>query len=190
MKERGGSIYTYLTEMNKIKLTYSVNGIAIETDAGIEVAVVGGRKGIFIECALDAEEVLKQAVSVHINDTPELIPVLKKIMMKKKVLAVKVKNKIMKIPADSIIRIESYGDYSKIFLVGIDKPIQSDTPIDAIEPQLSEDLFFQIHRCTIANKAHIKDYKAVRDGWVLFDDGEKRTFGRDQHHGFDDWFKS
>jgi two-component system LytT family response regulator len=74
------------------------------------------------------------------------------------------------IHVSDIVRCESQGPYTKIYLSNT-YPVISSKPLKDYESLLPEELFFRIHNSNIINLNHIKKYNRGRGGFVELDDG-------------------
>ena len=68
---------------------------------------------------------------------------------------VQYQNKLVTIAIDDIIRIEAFGDYSKI--ITDDKTFVSNFGISQLEEKLSDAIFLRVHRSSIININKIKE---------------------------------
>lgn len=70
-------------------------------------------------------------------------------------ILVQSQNKLITISLDEVLRIEAYGDYSK--LITNDKTYLSSYGISTLEEKLNNDVFIRVHRSSIININKIKE---------------------------------
>ena len=70
-------------------------------------------------------------------------------------ILVQIANKLVTIAIDDVIRIEAYGDYSK--LVTDDRTYVSNYGISALEEKLNPKVFIRVHRSSIINLKRIRE---------------------------------
>ena len=70
-------------------------------------------------------------------------------------ILVQSKNKLVPIAIEDVIRIEAYGDYSK--LITIDKMYLSNYGISNLEKKLNKSLFIRVHRSSIINLNEVRE---------------------------------
>jgi two-component system LytT family response regulator len=74
------------------------------------------------------------------------------------------------IPVQDIIRFESKGNYTIIYLTN-SEPIMATRTIKEYEDVLPESIFYRIHNSHIINLSRIEKYQKGRGGTVLMEDG-------------------
>lgn len=77
-------------------------------------------------------------------------------------LFVKSDYRILRVPIDSIVYVESMSEYVRIFVEGQPKPIISLLSMKKIEETLPGDCFMRVHRSYIANLNKIKEVSKMR----------------------------
>ncbi len=70
-------------------------------------------------------------------------------------ILVQSQNKLVTISLDDVVRIEAYGDYSKIIVK--DQNYLSNYGISALEERLNSDTFIRVHRSSIINLTKVKE---------------------------------
>lgn len=70
-------------------------------------------------------------------------------------ILVQSQNKLVTITLDDVIRIEAFGDYSK--LVTVDKTYLSNYGISTLEEKLNPSSFIRVHRSSIINLSKVKE---------------------------------
>ncbi|RZW45824.1 MAG: response regulator, partial [Flavobacteriaceae bacterium] len=70
-------------------------------------------------------------------------------------ILVQSQNKLVTISLDNVIRIEAYGDYSK--LITSNKTFVSNYGISSLEEKLNSDIFIRVHRSSIINLNKVKE---------------------------------
>ena len=94
-------------------------------------------------------------------------------------------NGIMFVKVQNIIRCESDGNYTKIFLNTGKKLLASKT-LGEFESMLEGDGFFRIHRSHLINLTHLKKYTKGEHSFVELSDGTKADVSRRKKSGFID----
>jgi two-component system, LytTR family, response regulator len=77
-------------------------------------------------------------------------------------IMVKSESKLVRIPLEEIIYIESMGDYIKIFCQNSPNPVITQLAMKAIEEKLPSSLFFRVHRSYLVNLSSIKTIERNR----------------------------
>ena len=70
-------------------------------------------------------------------------------------ILVQSQNKLVTVALNDVIRIEAYGDYSK--LVTVEKTYVSNYGISTLEEKLNESIFIRVHRSSIINLNAVKE---------------------------------
>ena len=86
-------------------------------------------------------------------------------------ILVQSQNKLVTIALEDVVRIEAYGDYSKIIVK--DKTYLSNYGISTLEEKLHSDIFIRVHRSSIINLNKVKElnkYSKSYDVTMLNDD--------------------
>lgn len=81
-------------------------------------------------------------------------------------LFVKSDYRIIRVPFNSIIYIESMSEYVRIFVEGKSKPIVSLLSMKKIEEVLPADVFMRVHRSYVVNLCKIKEVSKMR---IIYD---------------------
>ena len=93
------------------------------------------------------------------NTMDSLLPLTESLLMDKKTyperILVKSRQKLITIATSEILRIEAYGDYSK--LITMSDSYVSNFGISALEEKLNPDSFIRVHRSAIINTHCIKE---------------------------------
>jgi two-component system LytT family response regulator len=138
---------------------------------------------------VDIDE-LKKAISKHkkkdVQDTAESYQNLidnQQLEGDNKKLAIPDSSGIMFVKIRNIIRCESDGNYTKIFLVGGKKILASKT-LGEYESMLEGDGFYRIHRSHLINMSHLKKYNKGDHSCVELSDGTVCDVSRRKKSGF------
>lgn len=81
-------------------------------------------------------------------------------------LFVKSDYRIVRVPLNSIVYVESMSEYVRIFVEGKSKPIISLLSMKKIEEVLPSDVFMRVHRSYIVNLCKIKEVSKMR---IIYD---------------------
>ena len=100
-----------------------------------------------------------------------------------KKLAIPDSNGIIFVPIKNIIRCESDGNYTKIFMASGKKVLASKT-LGEYESMLEGDGFFRIHRSHLINLSHLKQYKKGDHSYVVLSDGTEADVSRRKKSAF------
>jgi two-component system, LytTR family, response regulator len=76
------------------------------------------------------------------------------------------------VKTEDIVRCESEGNYTNIFLLNKERILVSKT-LKFYAEILPDGLFFRIHKSHLINLMHVKQYTAVDGGYVLMNDGSR-----------------
>jgi two-component system LytT family response regulator len=68
-----------------------------------------------------------------------------------------------------IVRMESIGNYTRIFLLG-NKKITTSKSLKEFEEMLPDSVFFRVHTSHLVNLNYIKKYFKGRGGYIVMDD--------------------
>ena len=96
-------------------------------------------------------------------------------------LFVKSDYRILRVPIDSIVYVESMSEYVRIYVDGQQKPIISLLSMKKIEEALPLESFMRVHRSYIVNLSRIREVSKMRivysgDVYVPIGDMYKDTF--------------
>ena len=138
---------------------------------------------------VDIEE-LKKAVDKHKKRSPEQAAESyqnlvdnESIEGDNKKLAIPDSSGIIFVPIKTIIRCESDGNYTKIFLTSGKKILASKT-LGEYESMLDGDGFFRVHRSHLINLSHLKKYNKGEHSYVELGDGTKVDVSRRKKSAF------
>jgi two-component system LytT family response regulator len=138
---------------------------------------------------VDIDE-LKKAIGKHkkknIEDTVESYQNLidnEQLEGDNKKLAIPDSSGIMFVRIRNIIRCESDGNYTKIYLIGGKKILASKT-LGEYENMLEGDGFYRIHRSHLINLSHLKKYNKGDHSFVELSDGTTCDVSRRKKSGF------
>ncbi|MGB0403207.1 MAG: LytR/AlgR family response regulator transcription factor [Salibacteraceae bacterium] len=138
---------------------------------------------------VDIEE-LKKAVDKHKKRNPEQAAESyqnlvdnESIEGDNKKLAIPDSSGIIFVPIKTIIRCESDGNYTKIFLTSGKKILASKT-LGEYESMLDGDGFFRVHRSHLINLSHLKKYNKGEHCYVELGDGTQVDVSRRKKSAF------
>lgn len=138
---------------------------------------------------VDIEE-LKKAVDKHKKRNPEQAAESyqnlvdnESIEGDNKKLAIPDSSGIIFVPIKTIIRCESDGNYTKIFLTSGKKILASKT-LGEYESMLDGDGFFRVHRSHLINLSHLKKYNKGEHSYVELGDGTQVDVSRRKKSAF------
>jgi len=84
----------------------------------------------------------------------------------------------------NIIRFQSEGSYTKMYVVGNQKPTLISKPIGDYEEMLSNESFFRLHRSHLINLEHVKKYVKGDGGYVVMSDDSNAEISRRKKNEF------
>jgi two-component system LytT family response regulator len=90
---------------------------------------------------------------------------------------------------EEIVRCESEGNYTNVFLMSREKILVSRT-MKMYAEIMPDNLFFRVHKSHLINLMHVKQYSTVDGGYVLMNDGSKVEISTRKKDEFLKWMLS
>lgn len=84
----------------------------------------------------------------------------------------------------SILRVEAFSNYSKIYFANQSKTLLVSKVLAWVEEKLPQDMFLRVHRSHLVNRLYIKDVKDIKHKTLELMNGELVTVSRRKRAAF------